>query len=155
MGNWTPPIVPEGDSETVYLVADDFGDLGQSWRETDIGQTDLETVILNLLKGEYSNPVRVIGFNTDEGWVSGCLRRCRQRIAVPLRPPRADRPDTVVARSACRQAGKGRVKRIRLHLSEPRKGRHYQPVSSTFALSYSIPCFCKSAKISSSKDVVW
>ena len=68
MGNWTPSIVPGGDSETVYLVADDFGDLGQSWRETDIGQTDLETVIANLLQGEYSNPIRVVGFNTDEGW---------------------------------------------------------------------------------------
>jgi hypothetical protein len=25
MGNWTPSIVPRGDDETVYLVADDFG----------------------------------------------------------------------------------------------------------------------------------
>jgi hypothetical protein len=36
MGNWTPSIVPNGDDETVYLVADDFGDLGRVWRETDI-----------------------------------------------------------------------------------------------------------------------
>jgi hypothetical protein len=28
----------------------------------------LETVISDLLKGEYSDPVRVVGFNTAEGW---------------------------------------------------------------------------------------
>ena len=60
MGNWTPSIVPSGDSEAVYLVADDFGDLGRCWRETDFEQTDLETVIVDLLKGQYSDPIRVI-----------------------------------------------------------------------------------------------
>ena len=43
-GNWTPSIIPGGDSETVYLVADDFGRHGRCWRETDIEQTDLETI---------------------------------------------------------------------------------------------------------------
>jgi hypothetical protein len=69
MGNWTPSIVPNGDSETVYLVLDDFGDLGRCWREADVATAaDLETVISDLLKGEYANPVRVISFNTAEGW---------------------------------------------------------------------------------------
>jgi len=68
MSNWTPSIIPGGDGETVYLVADDFGDFGRCWRETDIEQTDLETVIVDLLKGEYSDPIRVISFNTAEGW---------------------------------------------------------------------------------------
>ena len=68
MANWTPSIIPGGDSETVYLVADDFGHRGRCWRETDIDHTDLETVIMDLLKGEYSEPIRVIGFNTAEGW---------------------------------------------------------------------------------------
>ena len=68
MGNWTPSIIPGGDGETVYLVADDFGHHGRCWRETDIEQTDLETVITDMLKGEYSDPVRVLGFNTAEGW---------------------------------------------------------------------------------------
>jgi len=67
MGKWTPSIIPGGDSETVYLVADDFGHHG-CWRETDIEHTDLETVIVDLLKGEYCEPIRVIGFNTAEGW---------------------------------------------------------------------------------------
>jgi hypothetical protein len=78
MSNWTPSIVPNGDNETVYLVADDFGDLGRCWRETDLEQTNLETIISDLLKGEYANPIRVISFNTGEGWsrdVSGDVAR--------------------------------------------------------------------------------
>jgi hypothetical protein len=72
MSNLTPSIVPSGDNEdneTVYLVLDDLGDLGRSWRETDIETAaKLETIISDLLKGEYANPVRIIGFNTGEGW---------------------------------------------------------------------------------------
>lgn len=71
MSNLTPSIVPNGDNETVtvYLVLDDFGDLGRCWRETDIETAaSLESIISDLLKGEYANPVRVIGFNTEEGW---------------------------------------------------------------------------------------
>jgi hypothetical protein len=67
MGNWTPSIVPS-DDQTVYLVVDDFGRHGRAWRETDVEQTDLETVIIGLLEGQYSSPVRVVGFNTSEGW---------------------------------------------------------------------------------------
>jgi hypothetical protein len=29
---------------------------------------DLETVIVDLLHGQYNNPVRVVAFNTFEGW---------------------------------------------------------------------------------------
>jgi hypothetical protein len=43
--DWTPSIVPAGDDQTVYLVADDLGKLGAVWRETDSEATDLKTVI--------------------------------------------------------------------------------------------------------------
>jgi hypothetical protein len=68
MGNWTPSLVPNGTEETFYLVMDDFGGLGRVWRETDAEATDLETLITDLIDGQYNNPVRVIGFNTAEGW---------------------------------------------------------------------------------------
>ena len=67
MGNWTPSIVPS-DDQTVYLVVDDFGRHGRAWRETDIEQTNLETVIIDMLEGQYNSPVRIVGFNTSEGW---------------------------------------------------------------------------------------
>ena len=66
--NWTPSIVPNGDDETVYLVKDDRGKLGRVWREADAEASDLETVITDLMTGQYSDPVRVIAFNTVERW---------------------------------------------------------------------------------------
>ena len=54
--------------DTVYLVLDDFGSLGQAYRETDPGQADRQTVLSNLLSGEYRRPVRIVAFNTTEGW---------------------------------------------------------------------------------------
>jgi hypothetical protein len=37
---WTPSIVPGGQDQTVYLVADRFGGLGTAYREIDIERTD-------------------------------------------------------------------------------------------------------------------
>ena len=63
----TPSLVPSYDV-TVYLVLDDFGKLGRAYRETDEADTDLDTVINDMLAGQYQNPVRVVAFNTAEGW---------------------------------------------------------------------------------------
>ena len=65
---WTPSIVPNSDDQNVYMVADDLGRLGRIWPESDLERTDLETVIQDLLEGQYKNPIRVISFNTAEGW---------------------------------------------------------------------------------------
>ena len=77
----TPSIVPTGEDQSVYLVVDDFGDLGRCWRETDVEAAFLEMVITDLLDGQYNNPVRVIGFNTAEGW----SRDVSADVAVELR----------------------------------------------------------------------
>jgi hypothetical protein len=66
--NWTPSIVPNDYDDTVYLVADDFGRVGRAWREADYEATDLETIIRDLLSGQYGNPFRVVAFNTAERW---------------------------------------------------------------------------------------
>jgi hypothetical protein len=66
--NWTPSIVPESNDQNVYLVLDDLGRLGRIWPEADAEATDLETVITDLLTGQYSSPVRVVAFNTAERW---------------------------------------------------------------------------------------
>jgi hypothetical protein len=65
---WTPSIVPKGDDQNVYLVVDDLGRNGRVHRETDVEAADLETVILDLLSGQYKDPARVVAFNTFEGW---------------------------------------------------------------------------------------
>ena len=66
--SWTPSIVPTDSDETVYLVADDFGQIGRAWREADYEAADLETVIQDLLTGQYRSPIRVVAFNTAERW---------------------------------------------------------------------------------------
>jgi hypothetical protein len=64
--DWTPSIVP-GDEDLCRVVSD-FGRRGRAWCETDVEATDLETIIHDLLDGQYWNPVRVVSFNTGEGW---------------------------------------------------------------------------------------
>ena len=49
-----------------YLVLDDLGRFGRSWRKTDA--TDRETLIRDLVDGEFNSPVRIVVFNTAEGW---------------------------------------------------------------------------------------
>ncbi len=61
-----PPLNPENDV-TVYIVVEDFGHLGQAFRETDIAEADFDTMVRNIISGEYRNPVRVVAFNTVEG----------------------------------------------------------------------------------------
>jgi hypothetical protein len=63
----SPSIVPHGADQDTYLVLDDFG-LGCSWRETDVDKADRETLIRDLVEGQYSHPVRIVAFNTAEGW---------------------------------------------------------------------------------------
>jgi hypothetical protein len=87
--SWTPSIVPNDNDETVYLVADDFGRLGRAWREADYEATDLETVIQDLLTGQYSNPIRVIAFNAAERWSEDVsedvARELRRRCDLQMR----------------------------------------------------------------------
>lgn len=66
--SWMPSIVPNGADENVYLVEDCFGRKGCVWREADSEATDLETVISDLMSGQYHEPRRVIAFNTAERW---------------------------------------------------------------------------------------
>jgi hypothetical protein len=67
--SFVPSIVPSGDDQTVYLVINNFGKLGTAFPETDVDKADLETLIGDLMSGQYSDPVRVVAFNTAEHWV--------------------------------------------------------------------------------------
>ena len=56
-------------TNTVYIVEDDFGSkLSRVYRETDSAQCDRETTLQDLETGQYNDPVRVVAFNTREGW---------------------------------------------------------------------------------------
>lgn len=66
---WTPTLVPrQPDDQNVYLVVDDFGQSGRVFREADVEANDLETVISDLVAGQFSKPIRIVAFNTAEHW---------------------------------------------------------------------------------------
>jgi hypothetical protein len=56
------------DDVTVYLVLNDHGENGIAYDETDPALADREMIIRNFLSGQYSNALRVVVFNTAEGW---------------------------------------------------------------------------------------
>jgi hypothetical protein len=60
--DWTPSIVPGDEDRDVCLVVSDFGRRGRAYCETDVEATDLETIIQDLLDGQYWHPVRVVSF---------------------------------------------------------------------------------------------
>jgi hypothetical protein len=63
----TSSLVPNFDV-TVHIVLDDYGKAGRVYRETDEEDTTVGSVVDDLLTGQFSNPVRVVAFNTSEGW---------------------------------------------------------------------------------------
>jgi hypothetical protein len=66
--SFVPSIVPSGQDQNFYLVINNYGSFGPAFAETDVGEADLETVIGDLMSGQYSDPVRVVAFNTAEHW---------------------------------------------------------------------------------------
>ena len=56
----SPSLAPHGPEQDTYLVLEDFGSLGRSWRETDEEDADRETLIRDLFSGEYTDPVRIV-----------------------------------------------------------------------------------------------
>ena len=65
---WIPSIVPRDDDRDTYQVEDDLGELGRIWPEADSESADFETIVTDLLTGQYKNPQRVVAFNVAEGW---------------------------------------------------------------------------------------
>jgi hypothetical protein len=81
----SPSIVPDALDRNVYFVLNDFG--GLAWPETDVAHTDRATLIVTCSEGQYSSPVRIVAFNTAEGW----SRDVTDNIAATLAQACADR----------------------------------------------------------------
>ena len=74
--------MPNEKDQTVYLVANDFGKPDRAWAEAEYERTDVEALTQDPLTGQYSNPIRVVAFNTGRTLVRGGVR---QRRADQLR----------------------------------------------------------------------
>jgi hypothetical protein len=64
----SPSIVPHGADHDTYLVLEDYGYMGCFWRETNADNADREMLMRDLVEGQYRHPVRIVAFNTAEGW---------------------------------------------------------------------------------------
>jgi hypothetical protein len=82
-----PSIVPDNIDRDIYIVMDDFGLQAQVWRETNDAEADRATLIHDLLDGQYEAPIRIVAFNTAQGW----SRDVTKEIASELRQHCADR----------------------------------------------------------------
>jgi len=87
----SPSIVPDALDHDVYLVLNDFRGAfgGLAWPETDVAHTGRSTLIRHLLEGQYSSPVRIVAFNTAEGW----SRDASDEIAAELAQACTDRDE--------------------------------------------------------------
>jgi hypothetical protein len=65
----SPSLVPGLPDTETYLVLDDFGKQGRCYRESDPDSADRSTVVRDLLRGQYNNPISITAFNLAEGWV--------------------------------------------------------------------------------------
>jgi hypothetical protein len=56
------------------------GSSGQAYRETDPTQADRQTVVANLLSGQCERPLRIVAFNTAEGWARDVTAGIAQEV---------------------------------------------------------------------------
>lgn len=75
----SPSIVPAID-HTHYVVLDDFGEYGCIFHERREHETDEETVIRHLIEGQFNRPLRVLAFNTAEGWARDVSQEIADKI---------------------------------------------------------------------------
>ena len=61
-------LVPREPDAIVHIVLNDFGPLGSAYVETDEAEAEEATIVENILSGQYSHPLRIVAFNTAEGW---------------------------------------------------------------------------------------
>ena len=64
----TGSMVPYGADQTIYLVVDRLDRQGEVLHETEIERTEFETIVVDLIAGQFNDPVRVTAFNTLEHW---------------------------------------------------------------------------------------
>ena len=64
----TPSLVPVPESSDVYLVLDELPTFGRVWRELSEEAANKQAVLNLIANGEFHDPLRIIAFNTAEGW---------------------------------------------------------------------------------------
>ena len=92
----TPSVVPNADG-AVYIVLDDFGNVGAAYREADAADCDRASVVRDLLQGQFHNPLSVIAFNAAEGWSADVSEEIARAVLERARAEDATIPRRVQA----------------------------------------------------------
>jgi hypothetical protein len=64
---------------TVYLVLDDLGPSDRVWIETDEEKANEPTIVRWFIEEQFTRPLRVIAFNTEEGWSRDVSREIAEK----------------------------------------------------------------------------
>ena len=75
---------------------DDFGRDDRVFR-VDVEQTSLETAIADLISGQYRDAIRVVAFNTVEGWLEDVSEDVAREIQRRAGLAREDLPSSIEA----------------------------------------------------------
>jgi len=76
-----PSIVPAPENNyTVYQVLDDLGRYGRVWTEIGDKEANEPTIIRWIIEGQFKRPLRVIAFNTEEGWSRDVTREIAEKL---------------------------------------------------------------------------
>lgn len=88
----SPSIVPlDRLDRDIYLVLEDFGvRAGCAWRETDEQDTDRETILRDMVSGQYAYPLRIVAFNAIEGWCRDATEEIADALAERASRERLD-----------------------------------------------------------------
>jgi len=101
----SPSIVPQSAAHDTYLVLNDFGRLGRAWCEADERAADRKALIRRLMEAQYSHPVRIVAFNTAEGWSqdvsSEIAQERRRRCELQMRDVPSSIQDFVERHEGC------------------------------------------------------
>jgi hypothetical protein len=88
----TAPPTPSDHEGTVYLVLEDFGRSGRAYRETDPMRADRQTALADLLSGQYERPLRIVAFNTAEGWARDVTAEMAREVLARAKGSAQDLP---------------------------------------------------------------
>jgi len=66
--------------KTVYLVVDRVGSSRNVRRKTKVERTDIETIISNLIAGQFNDPLSVVALNASGHWSKDVSRELAEEI---------------------------------------------------------------------------
>src|SRR5262249_44359900 len=72
-------LVPDSHN-TVYMLLDDGTPFGDVWIETGEQEANEPTIIQWLIEEQSKRPLRVIAFNTEEGWSRDVSREIAEKL---------------------------------------------------------------------------